>query len=148
MRLAKICVFILIFTYISCTCSNITYGSVEAFDETITYLDPSASVSTCTSRQLSEEEKVNDGYKCCYADIDCKIKEERLSLEDREDLDTLTIKEKACLSVDKNIYENLKYIKEQNLIFYDCKTYELICNPSSSSYLGLTIISLIIFLLL
>ena len=158
MKFTKILIFVLIFGYISCRCSNISFTDLDIIDveRTAYYIDPTASKSSCINRELSSEEIEADAYKCCYYNINCKIKVDQLDPEDREDLDNTAIKGQFCTTITKDDFDNLKSTKKPNLdLILDCKAYDLECDSSSfsfsssssSSYLGLSIIYLILFLL-
>ena len=160
MKLNKILIFVLILAYISCTCSNISSPEIGIIDIEggRSIIDPTASKSSCINREFSDLEKQADAYKCCYYNIDCTIKVDKLDPEDREDIDNTRFKQQYCTPLTKDFYDSLQNFKNSDLdSLFDCKAFQLECDsksfsfssPSSSSspYLGLSIVFLILFLL-
>ena len=114
------------------------FDNVDSADEDYEVnilVDSSASVSSCNNRELSYSEIENDVYKCCYLNAYCVMKNE-YNENDKYNL-------KSCYPVTKEMYDSLGVIIEQAKSS-GCQTYEIKCN---SSYLGLTLIFLILFLL-
>ena len=142
MSFTKIFILVLVFAYISCICTNFTSSFDEFSEDSFTYIDPTASKNSCINRQLSPEEEGNGKIKCCYANTDCEFYNP--DPKDEDDKEKLTFKNKYCYAVTQKQYDNLKDSIKKQYSYFKCKTLDIDCN---SSYLGLTIIFLILNIL-
>ena len=135
---------VLVFAYISCICSNYTssFDELSVDEDGFSYIDLTASKNSCSNRQLSPEEEGSGKIKCCYLNTDCEMNNP--SPEDKDDVEKLTIKNKSCYAVSQEEYDNLKDAIKKKYSYFKCKTLDIECN---SSYLGLTIIFLILNIL-
>ena len=109
MKLIKILIFVLILADISCECSNNYFYKYNLKDrgEYNGYIDPEASKSSCINRKFSPSESEVYAIKCCYYNIDCKIKVDQLDPKDREGLENTEIKEQHCTTLTTHFYDNL-----------------------------------------
>ena len=126
----KILVFLLIFSYISCTCSS--FENITDTSELLNgaFIDNNASVSTCKTRTLSPLEIQNGGYQCCYERIYCDLEDIKLDIQ-------------SCGFVTKQQLDQLGNLVK---VYKDagCKEVEIKCNCNFVSHLGLTMIFLIL----
>ena len=143
MSFTKIFILVLVFAYISCFCNNNTYlsGEISVDEDGLSYIDPTASKNSCINRQLSPEEEEFGKIKCCYLNADCDFTNP--DPKDEDDIEKVRITDKYCLPVSQREYDNLKDVKKKYM-YLNCKTLDIECN---SSYLGLTIIFLILNIL-
>ena len=138
MKLIKILIFVLILADISCECSNNLFFKENLKDivEENGYIDPAASKSSWINREFSPEESEVGAVKCCYYNIDCKIKVDQLDPKDREGLENTEIKEQHCTTLTTHFYNNLlDNMKKLNLdSFLDCKAHYLECDENTTFY--------------
>ena len=132
----QLLILILIFYYASCEClsyNGITIDDIIDDEGKFNYIDKNASEKNCRARNFSDIEKVNNYTKCCYM-------EQTLVGKDGE------IIFKGCTGLTDEVYKNLKtYIDNtKNSIQKYLKELKINCN---SSYLGLTILVLLLSLL-
>ena len=129
---AKTLILMIAFAYICCTCSsseNITLFANSVSKNSINFNDPNSSPSECQNREFSETEKMFY-EKCCYLEMDCDFSDE----------ETTNTKYTGCFPfLESQIRQGFSLYKQI------CKTFKVSC--TSSSYLGMSLILLIIILL-
>ena len=130
----------ILFSIIYCKCLsdfNYTDYFYSFLDNEFNITDNSASVSNCTKRGFSDEEKEYGAYKCCYTEYTCTFKDE----DDEED-NVIYTSSKYCTFVTKESYsiigKEVDELKKMCSKFkFDCKGNALLSNSGKILYLTL-----------